>query len=119
MANASAIQQLLHTPVTNYHLQPLNKSHTKKPILTILKNFLEKCQENGPVGRKKKTERATGVGRRTREEIVKGNQIATPRLQTGGDISLSSGFAHTKNHPSLIDKDKTLADSDTATYNTD
>ena len=47
--------------------------------------FWGKGQENGTVGRKKdKTERAMGVGRRTREEIVKWNQMTALRVQTGG-----------------------------------
>ena len=54
-----------------------------------MKKFLEKVQENGPAGRKKKedkTERVTGFGRRTRtrEEIVKWNQMTALRFQTGG-----------------------------------
>ena len=36
----------------------------------ILKNFLEKVQETEPAGRKK-IERVTGLGRKTREETVK------------------------------------------------
>ena len=33
-----------------------------------------------------KTERVTGLGRRTREDIAKWNQMTALRLQTGGDI---------------------------------
>ena len=33
---------------------------------------------------KDKTERVTGLGRRTREEIVKWNQMTVLRFQTGG-----------------------------------
>ena len=33
--------------------------------------------------KKKKTERVTGLGRRTREEIAKWNQITALRFQTG------------------------------------
>ena len=41
-------------------------------------------QENEPVCRKKeKTERAMGVGKRAREEIVKWNQMTALRFQTG------------------------------------
>ena len=57
----------------------------------MLKIFLEKNQENGPVGKKKKKmnerekiERAMGVGRRTRNEIVKWNEMTALRFQTGG-----------------------------------
>ena len=47
--------------------------------------FLEKVQKKGPVGRKRyKTERVTGLGRRTREEIAKWNQMAALRFQTEG-----------------------------------
>ena len=61
-------------------------SHTKKPISSrkILRNFLEKVQENGPADRKKdKTETITGLGRRTRQETLKWNQMTT--LGEGGD----------------------------------
>ena len=34
--------------------------------------------------KKDKTERVTGLDRRTREEIVKWNQMTARRLQTGG-----------------------------------
>ena len=52
-----------------------------------MKNFPERVQRNGPAGRKKdKTERVIGPSRRTREEIVKWNQMTALRFQTGGDI---------------------------------
>ena len=35
---------------------------------------------------KDQTERVTGLGRRTREEIAKWNQMTALRFQTGGDI---------------------------------
>ena len=40
----------------------------------------------GQSAEKDKTERATVVGRRTREEIVKWNQLTTLRFQTRRDI---------------------------------
>ena len=50
-----------------------------------MKNFLDTVQENRPAGRKKdKTERVTGLGKTTREEIVKWNQMTALRFQTGG-----------------------------------
>ena len=53
-----------------------------------MKNFLKNVQENGPADRerekKKKTERVTGLGRKTRQEIVKWNQTTALRFQTGG-----------------------------------
>ena len=36
---------------------------------------------------KDKTERVTGVGRKTREEIAKWNKIIALRFQTGGETS--------------------------------
>ena len=42
-----------------------------------MKNFLEKFRK------KDKTEREIGLGKRTREEIVKWNQMTAPRFQTG------------------------------------
>ena len=36
--------------------------------------------------KKDKTERVTGLGRKTREEIVKWNQMTAVRLQTGGEL---------------------------------
>ena len=36
--------------------------------------------------KKEKTERVRGLGRRTREEIAKWNQMTAQRFQTGGDI---------------------------------
>ena len=50
-----------------------------------MKNFLEKVQEKGPASRKKvKTERVPELGRRTREERVKWNQMTALRFKTGG-----------------------------------
>ena len=58
-----------------------------------MKNFLEKVQENGPAGRKKdKTERITGLGRKTREETVKRNQMTALGFQTGGKTSDITGL---------------------------
>ena len=45
---------------------------------------MEKVPENGPASRKKdRTERVIGLGSRTREEIVKWNQMTALRFQTG------------------------------------
>ena len=42
---------------------------------------MEKAEQNGPAGRKKdKTERVTGLGRRTREAIAKWNQMTALRF---------------------------------------
>ena len=50
-----------------------------------IEEFSGKVQKNGPAGRKKKdkTERVTGLGRRTREEMVKWNQMTVLRLDRG------------------------------------
>ena len=47
-----------------------------------MKNFLEKVQKKGPAGRKRKDRRGTGLGRRTREEIAKWNQMTALGFQT-------------------------------------
>ena len=49
---------------------------------------------------KDKTERVKGLGRRTREEIAKWNQMTALRFQTGGETSdipgLPSGISERK-----------------------
>ena len=65
------------------------------------KNFLEKVQQNGPAGRRKKedkTERVTGLGRRTIEEIVKWKQMTAlrDRCQTSDITGLPSGEGRRK-----------------------
>ena len=53
----------------------------------------KKSVGNEQVRRKKeKTERAMGVGRRTREEIGKWNQMTALRFQTGGRHQTSPAF---------------------------
>ena len=78
---------MLHIPPTNLLLlaakQETNKNAYQRKILEEFSGEL--VQENGPAGRKKKkTEKVTGLGRRTREEIVKWNQMTALRFQTGG-----------------------------------
>ena len=51
-----------------------------------MKNFLEKVQRKGPEAENDKTERVTGLSRRTREEIAKWNQMTALRSRQGGDI---------------------------------
>ena len=81
---------MLHILSTNLLLLAAKQEPYKKSLSLdkkYRKNFLEKVQENGPAGRKKdKTERIILLGRRTREEIVKWNQMTALRFQTGGDI---------------------------------
>ena len=45
------------------------KSNTKESTFRKMKVLRKRCQENGPKANKDKTERVTGQGRRTREEI--------------------------------------------------
>ena len=49
-----------------------------------MKNFLEKFKRKGQQAENDKTERVTGLGRRTREEIAMWNQLTALRFQTGG-----------------------------------
>ena len=51
-----------------------------------MKNFLgeKKFRRKGKQAERDKTERVTGLGRRTREEIAKWNQMTALRFQTGG-----------------------------------
>ena len=84
---------MLHIPPTNLLLLAVKQESYKKAYL-LTKNIEEfsgkKIQKKGPVGRKDKIERVTGLGRRTREEIVKWNHMTAVRFQMGrgegGDI---------------------------------
>ena len=51
-----------------------------------MKNFLEKVEKKGQQAENDKTERVTGQGRRTREEIAKWNQMTALRFRQGGDF---------------------------------
>ena len=86
---------ILHIPPTSFLLsakqepyQKQNKTTTTKNLLlseNYSRTFWKKSLETGPAGRKKdKTERVTGLGRGTRQEIVKWNQMTDLRFQTGG-----------------------------------
>ena len=80
---------MLQIPQTNLLLLAAKQEpYEKASLLTKnTKEFSGKIQENGPAGRKKeeeKTERVTGLGRRTREEIVKWNQMTVSSFQTRG-----------------------------------
>ena len=46
--------------------------------------FWKKFRRMGQQAEKDKTERATGPGRKTRQEIIKWNQMMALRLQAGG-----------------------------------
>ena len=45
--------------------------------------FGKKCRRKGQQAENDKTDRVTGLGRRTREEIAKWNQMTALRFQTG------------------------------------
>ena len=87
---------MLHIPPTNDPLlaakqEPYQEAHL---LMKNIEEFSgEKSQENGLTGRKKKdkTERVTGLGRQTREEIglVKWNQMTDLRFQAGGRHQIS------------------------------
>ena len=75
-----------HTPPTNPSLAAAKEEPYKKAYL-LMKNE-EFSGKSSWTSRKKKdkTERVTGLGRRTMEKIVKWNQMTAQRFQTGGDI---------------------------------
>ena len=80
---------MLHTPLTNYHLAADLKSHQKvylkqKQTKNIEEFSGKKSGKWAHRQKKEKTERAIGVGRKTREEILKWNQMTVLRFQTGG-----------------------------------
>ena len=54
--------------------------------------FLESRQEAGPKAKKEKTEGATGLGRKTREQIERWNQMTALRFQTGEKTSETPGL---------------------------
>ena len=76
----------LHIPPTNLLLLAAKQEPYKKAYLLTknIEEFLEKVQKNGPAGRKDKTERVTGLGRRASEEIAKWNQMTALKFQTWG-----------------------------------
>ena len=80
MPNTTAGRKL-HIPPTNYHLLAAQqKPYENEKYLS----FLEKNQENGPLGEKlrdRKNKRTRQ--KKTRQEIGKGNQMTALRFQTG------------------------------------
>ena len=79
---------MLHKPPTNCHLLAAKQEpyQTAYLLTKILKIFLRKVRRMGQkAGKKKedKIERAMAVGRRTREDILKWNQMTVLRIQTG------------------------------------
>ena len=78
---------MLHIPPTNSLLLTAKQEPYKKAYL-LTKNIEEfsgkKFRRKGQQAENDKTERVTGLGRRTREEIAKWNQMTALRFQTGG-----------------------------------
>ena len=72
---------MLHIPPTNSLLLTAKQEPYKKAYL-LTKTF----KRTGQQAAKDKTERVTGLGRRTREEIAKWNQMTALRFRQGGDI---------------------------------
>ena len=77
---------MLHIPPTNLLLAAKQESYKKACLLTKnIEEFSGKSSEEWTIRQKKnKTERVTGLGRRTKEEIAKWNQMTALRFQTGG-----------------------------------
>ena len=77
---------MLHIPLTNSLLLTARQEPYKKAYL-LTKNIEEfsgkSLEERASRQKKDKTEKVTGLGRRTREEIVKWNQGTALRFQTG------------------------------------
>ena len=80
----------LHIPSTNCLLLTAKQEPYKKAYL-LTKNIEEfsgkSLEERASRQKKDKTEKVTGLGRRTREEIAKWNQMTALRFQTGGETS--------------------------------
>ena len=78
---------ILHIPPTNCLLLTAKQEPYKKAYL-LTKNIEEFSgnlfRRKGQQAENDKTERVTGLGRRTREEIAKWNQMTALRFQTGG-----------------------------------
>ena len=81
---------MLHIPPTNSLLLAAEQEPHKKAYILgwnekywriFWKEFRRIDQQ---VEKRKKTDRVTGLGRRTREKIVKWNQMTALRIQTGG-----------------------------------
>ena len=83
-----------HIPPTNLLLLAAKQEPYKKAYL-LMKNigriFRKRFRRMDQQAEKDKTERVTGLGRRTRDEIAKWNQMTALRFQTGGRHQTSPG----------------------------
>ena len=79
---------MLHIPPTNLLLLASKQEPYKKAYLLTRKigRIFWKKLRMEQQAEKDKTEKVTGLGRRTREEIVKWNQMTALRFRMGGDI---------------------------------
>ena len=81
---------MLHIPLTNSLLRTAKQEPYKKAYL-LKKNmrriFWKKFRRKGQKAEKDKTEKVTGLSRRTRQEIAKWNQMTALRFPTGGETS--------------------------------
>ena len=78
---------MLHIPPTKLLLLAAKQEPYKKSLSLNQKYwriFWKRFRRKGQQADKDKTERVTGLGRRTREEIAKWNQMTALRSQTGG-----------------------------------
>ena len=81
---------ILHKPPTNLLSLSAKQEPYKKAYL-LTKN-VEKFRRKEQQAEKNKTERVTGLGRRTREEIAKWNQMTALRFQTRRRHQTSPAF---------------------------
>ena len=77
---------MLHIPPTNLLLTAKQEPYKKSLSLNkkYWRIFWKKFRGKGKQAEKERTERVTGLGRRTRKEIAKWNQTTALRFQTGG-----------------------------------
>ena len=69
------------------------KSHTKEPTFRKMEVCGKRSQENGPKVEKEKTERATGLGRRTkRGDLEKWDQTGSLEILDWGEPSENPGL---------------------------
>ena len=82
-------RQLKYSSPNRSKQKQKDKSHTKEPTFPKMEVWGESGQENVPKAEKDKTERATGLGRRTSEEIIieTWDQTDSPEISEMGETS--------------------------------
>ena len=105
---------MLHIPPTNLLLQAVKQESYKKAYL-FMKNIEEFSGKSSEEWASMQTERATGLGRQTRKEIVKWNQMTALRFQIRGRHQTSPaslwGLQKVKSGIGGPDWDMTMFDS--------